>query len=284
MNILLLGATGYLGGNIAHRLSEDGHELFCAIRNTSDTSRIEDIPSISFISSNKSEIEITMKHSGIDWVINSVCTYKRNDTLYGDMLSSNILYPLEVLNLAVKYQVKNFITIGTSLPENLNLYSFTKNKYSEFGKFLCKMDDINFADLKLEIFYGGLFEPEDRFISSCIKKLRNNEPLSLTRGIQKRDLVRVEDVVAIISEIVASDYLKNYMSLSIGSGENHSIVEIMEFLKSEIGSESELKFGDIISREGEPDTLADVSWYKDIGYTLQYGFFDGLREECKTKC
>ena len=283
MNILILGATGYLGGNITYRLAQDGHTLYCVIRNTSDTSRIEEIDSVNFISNDMDEIDIVFKHSHIDWVVNCVCSYKANDTLYGDILSSNIFFPLAVLNLAVKNNIKNFMTIGTSLPKNLNFYSFTKNSYSEFGSFFCKTDDINFADLKLEMFYGGLFEPENRFISSCIKKLSNNEVISLTEGNQKRDIVRVEDVVSIISELISSDYIRHYMSLPVGSGENHSIKEILEFMKREMDSKSELRFGDIQSRENEPDTLADISWFKDIGYNLKFSFFEGLSAECNIK-
>lgn len=280
MNILVLGATGYLGGNIVHRLAQDGHTQICVVRGTSDTSRIEGIQNVVFVSNDLSEVEVVFKYSHIDWVINSVCTYKTNNTLYGDMLASNILFPLGVLNIAVKYNIKNFITIGTSLPEELNMYSFTKHKYGEFGKFLCNKDDINFADLKLEMFYGGMFEPENRFVSSCASKLRNNEPVSLTEGKQRRDLVRVEDVVEIISKLITSNYLNHYMSLPIGSGENHSIIEILEFMKKEMNSDSELQFGVIPCREGEPDTLADISWYRDIGYNLMYSFFDGLKREC----
>lgn len=155
MNVLILGAMGYLGGNIVHRLAQDDHKQICVVRGSSDTSRIEDIQNVSFVSSDLSEIEVFFKYSRIDWVINSVCTYKTNNKLYGDMLVLNILFPRGVFNLAVKYNVKNFITIGTSLPENINFYSFTKHKYGKFGKFLCETDDINFVDLKLEMFYGA---------------------------------------------------------------------------------------------------------------------------------
>lgn len=170
------------------------------------------------------------------------------------------------------------MTIGTGLPENFNVYSFTKAKFSDFGKFLSIKDGINFADLRLEMFYGGENEPDSRFMRSCRLKMMNNEPVDLTEGTQLRDIVRVEDVLEIILKLLESDYVRGYKILPIGSGEQHSIREIMEYMKESIGSTSELKFGAVPIRDREPDTLADISWYKDIDYTLKYSFFDGLKE------
>lgn len=280
MNIMILGATGYLGGNIVNKLIDDNHHVICVTRVTSDTSRLTNLRNMTFISNDLSGIEIALKHNNIDWIVNSVCTYKANASLYGDMLESNLLFPLEVLNLAVKHGVKNFITIGTSLPEKIDLYSFTKHKYGEFGEFLCAGNEINFADLKLEMFYGGLFEPDNRFISSCKKKLLNNESIALTSGVQKRDIIHVEDVVSIISKLISSNYIKGYISLPVGSGEQHSIIEILEYMKKSMNSSSKLEFGVVPSRKYEPDTLADISWYNDIGYSLKFSFFDGLAKEC----
>ena len=65
------------------------------------------------------------------------------------MLESNLIFPLGVLNMGIKYGVKNYISLGTSLPSDFNFYSFTKGKFSDFGQYLCKTDDFNFADLKL---------------------------------------------------------------------------------------------------------------------------------------
>ena len=64
----------------------------------------------------------------------------------------------------------------------------------------------------------------------------------------------------------------------MGTGENHSIREIVEFLKEQTGSSSELVFGARPDREGgEPDTLADMSWYTGRGLSLKYGYFEGLK-------
>lgn len=279
MKILLLGSTGYLGGNIAYKLIEEGHDVICVVRRTSDTSRLDAIGAY-LVSNEPGELELILKHNHIDWVINGVATYKTNDTLYGDMLDSNIIFPLGILNLAVKYHVKNYITIGTSLPDEFNLYSFTKCKFADFGRYLTKQDNINFADLKLEMFYGGLFEPENRFLSSCKEKMLRNEDVDLTEGHQKRDLIRVEDVVGIISKIIETDYLNGYKKLPIGSGEQHSIREIMQDIRRTTGSSSRLNFGAVPSRIGEPETIADTTWYKDIDYKLKYNFIQGLEDWC----
>lgn len=43
MNILILGATGYLGSKIVHNLIEKGHYLVCTKRATSDLCRLKDL-------------------------------------------------------------------------------------------------------------------------------------------------------------------------------------------------------------------------------------------------
>lgn len=278
--IMVLGATGYLGWNIVRRLSDDAYyDITCVVRKTSDISRLRKLH-VNIISNDLSEIEIFLKCNSVDYVINGVCTYKSNDTLYEELLASNMIFPLSILNLAVKYGVANFITMGTSLPQNTNIYSFSKSKFSEFGSFLSKSDGINFGDLKLEMFYGGEYEPSDRFISSCKQKLKNNQELKLTEGFQKRDLIRVEDIVNIIALIIETNILNGYMCLPIGSGEQHSIREIIEFMRDEIKSKSILNWGTVPSRISEPNTLADIKWYRELNYTLKYSFWDGLRKEC----
>ncbi len=284
MTIMLLGGTGYLGGNIARHLSGEGHTVICVVRRTSDISRLRSIQNggIRLISNDAAQLELTFQQDHVDWVINSVCTYKPNNSLYGDMLESNVIFPLGVLNLAIKYHVRNFLTMGTGLPHGFNVYSFTKSKFSEFGKYLSEKDGINFAELVLEIFYGGSDEPDSRFLRSCCKKLVKNETLQLTEGSQKRDIIRVEDILPIISALVESGFVSGYRALPVGSGEQHSIREIMEFAKRHLASGSELEFGALPSRAGEPDTLADISWYKEIGYKMKYGYFEGLEDYCKT--
>ena len=284
MKILVLGGTGYLGTNIVRALSECGHKLTCIVRPSSNYGRISVIPDVRLISSDISEIEAEISTNSYDWVINSVCTYRQNESLYLDMMEANFIFPVKVLNLAAKHHVPNFMTMGTTLPGSFNMYSFTKFKLSETGKYFSEHEGlINFVELRLEMFYGsypgGTDEPEGRFIRSSILKLCRNEPLLLTAGTQKRDVVHVEDIAGIVQKVIHADF-RGYRVRPVGTGEQHSIREIMEFLHMVINSRSRLEFGAVPSRAGEPNTLADTSWYAELGYKLKHTFWGGLEAEC----
>lgn len=56
--------------------------------------------------------------------------------------------------------------------------------------------------------------------------------------------------------------MKGYMSLPVGLGGNCSIRDIICYMKEQAGSSSDLLFGSIPLRNGEPDTLANISWFK----------------------
>lgn len=277
MNILILGGTGYLGNNIIHRLSEDKHNIFCTVHTRSNKQKEIDVD---YIGCRLEDIENLFLHTKIDWVVNAVCVYNSNESLYDDMIDANIVFPLKVLNIAAKYGVNNYITMGTSLPKYTNMYSLTKHMFFELAYYLSKEKMINFIELRLEMFYGGESEPEDRFIPRCIKKLILNEPLFLTEGTQKRDLIRVEDVVEIVALLIRNNFTSILKILPVGSGENHSIREIVYYLSNCVRSKSELHFGNVTGRPKEPDTLSDIRWYSELKFSTKYSFFEGLSEEC----
>lgn len=279
MNIMLLGGTGYLGGNIASYLVKQGHNVFCIVRQSSDINFLKNL-GVRIVFSEWDQIEKVFMCEKIDWVVNSVCTRELTPDRYSNIFDSNMFFPLNVLSLAIKYKVDNYVTMGTGLPTEFNIYAFSKNKFSEIGEFLSKVNNINFVELRLEMLYGGKNEPETCFIKNCCRKMIRNDSLLLTTGNQKRDIIRVEDVTEIIGILLKSNYVKGYQVLPVGSGEQHSIREIVTYMKQIMHSNSDLQFGKIADRLGEPDTLADISWLKNIGYELQYTYFEGLKEEC----
>lgn len=129
MNILVLGGNGYLGSKLIAQLVQKKENVFSTIREQSDLSRLNEVRNnISFVKAEYADIKRLLSDENIDCVVNMVCDYGRKCNR--DMIYSNLMFPLEVLELASTYKVDQFIAIDTALPKNLNLYSFTKNSFS----------------------------------------------------------------------------------------------------------------------------------------------------------
>jgi CDP-paratose synthetase len=178
-----------------------------------------------------------------------------------------------------------FISVGSSIPSNLNLYSLTKKQFSEIGIFFHQLRKIEFVNLLLESFYG-IDEPHDRFITNSILKLKSNQELPLTEGIQKRDYILIDDVIEILFFLLdcdlSSGVFHSEITIPVGSGISPSIKEIILFLHGETKSSSSLLFGAKPMRENEPSTVANLSMLRSIGFNKKITpWKDGMRKVIK---
>ncbi len=276
MRIFVCGGTGYVGRRLVHRFIELGYEVCCIIREEADCFS-EDIERLSYCKNDEESIYSEMSKNRYDCVVNLVCSYQTKDALYGDIIESNLTFPLMVLNNAVRCRISNFITIGTGLPEDFNMYSFAKKRFADFGKFYCNKHNINFFELELQMIYGP-GEPKNRFLPSSIEKMRNGEDVKLTIGTQKRDIIHIDDVINVIECIINQNVCKGYHSISVGTGDAPTIREIIEYVHELLSSESELLFGAIPMREDEPDCVADIDAMKKMGIYVRYSWKEGLKK------
>lgn len=264
MDYLILGGNGFLGSKIVKKLLSEGANVTCVKRDSSELSRLQDfIEKITWISNALPEIEDYFKNHNVDCVINIACNYGRQSVLYGDVLEANIEFPLKVLNKMTEYGVRRFLTIGTGLPDELNMYSFSKKMFSEFGRFYHEKHGIDFYNLKLEMFYGP-DEPKDRFIPSVIDSLLKGKDVDTSIGTQKRDIIYVEDIVKAVFMVLDSN-LKGYYEIPVGTGVAPSISELLDYIKVQTKSTAQIHKGAYPMRADEPDCVADISFLKSIG-------------------
>lgn len=261
MNFLVLGGNGYLGSKVVRRLLNENHKIVCTKRILSNLSRVEGID-INWISSDVNEIETAMKYYHFDFVLNLACNYGGNGT-NDDVWKTNLEFPLSILYKTVENKTKNFMTIGTGLPDYFNIYSFSKKLFSEFGRFYAKEYNINFYNMKLEMFYGA-DEPSDRFLSSIIHNMLKGEEVNTTLGTQKRDIIAVCDVVEAIIMVLNAN-IKGYHEISIGTGVAPTISDVIDYIWKETGTNSKLNKGAIPMRKNEPDCVADLTFLRSIG-------------------
>ena len=264
MNFLILGGNGYIGSKITRRLLEDGHTVVCTKRVTSDLSRLSDLQEkIRWIPSSVDGVKSAMQYIKFDYVLNMACNYGKNHILYDEVIDANIEFPLDVLNVAVNDGIKNYITIGTGLPDELNMYSFSKKMFSEFGRFYAEKHNISFCSILLEMFYGA-DEPDNRFLPSVISKMIAGNPVDTTTGTQHRDIICADDIVKAILLIIDSN-LDGYHEIPVGTGVAPTISEIVDYIWNETGRKSVVNKGTIPMRDNEPDCLADTTILKSMG-------------------
>ena len=281
MNVLLLGGNGYLGSKVAHMLVGTGHGVVCTKRPLSDLSRIEDIiDKLTLIPASVDSVESASQYISFDYVINTACNYGRSDSLYDSVIEANIEFPLRVLNKIAESGKCNYLTIGTGLPDLLNMYCFTKKIFNEFGRFYCDKHSVNFCCLTLEMLYGA-DEPVNRFFPSVIRKMLNGEDVETTIGTQHRDIISVSDVVNAISMVISAG-LAGYREIPVGTGEAPSISEIIDFMWEMTGRKSQIKKGAIPMRFNEPDCVADVSILRSIGEWSPIRWKEGIKDMIDT--
>ncbi len=280
MNVLILGGNGYIGSKITRQLVNEGYQVVCTKRPFSDTARLNDISDdIKWIPASIDAVESALQYMKFDYVLNMVCNYGRGNALYHDVIEANIVFPLKVLASAVDHGTKKFLTIGTGLPDNLNMYSFSKKKFNEFGNFFVEKHGITFNSLALEMFYGA-DEPQNRFLPSIIQKMINGEDVDTTFGKQHLDIIAAEDVVKAIRLIMDSDCV-GFNEIPIGTGESPSISEIIDFIWDETGRKSKVNKGAIPMRDNEPDCVADTSVISSITEWKPIHWKSGLRKMIK---
>lgn len=275
-NILVLGGNGYLGSKIINELLSNDN-VFCTVKSGEGLNLLQQKQNIHIISDDIDEIKNVILSNEIDVLINTVCCYERNGIALTDVINANLVFPILIISFAIENCVKRIITIDTSLPKNVNLYSMTKKTVAEIGEYYCdNYQNLIFYNVLLENFYGK-DEPKNRFLHIMVDKLKKNEPLDLTSGTQRRDFIYIDDALSAFNILVNNDDV-GYHNVPVGTGEGPTIKDVICYLKEIIGSESALRFGAVVSRKNEPDCIADSSYLAKYGFKIKYPYRVGLKE------
>lgn len=275
MKIAVLGSTGYIGQRIVRALFNDDveHQIYCIHRSSSDLSIYDDVKDkLHFCTSYYQDmLECFTAGEAFDVIINASCSYMRNSTAE-QITESNLIFPLRALNMAVENPSNKtiFISLGTGLPDDFNIYTYAKAQLNSFGHFWgYDKRQIYYVNIEMQNFFGP-DEPANRFLPSCIDKMKRNEPVPLTNGLQKRDFFYVDEVISAIMLIIKHPELPRYLDIPLGSGEAPTIREFITYIRDKMGSSSELQFGAVPTRVNEPSIWADLSTYHMLGGRIKY--------------
>lgn len=275
--ILITGINGFLGSNVAKRLSIN-HTILGLVRNPENLHRIKGNNFEIYKSDEAGIKELFEKHK-VDVVIHTATSYGRNNQTVDEISQTNFQFPLRLLDMAIKNGVKAFINSDTVLDRFVNLYSLTKCQFADWLYF--RSNQIKVINLQLEHFYGPGCD-NTNFITMMIGRLKNNEShIDLTKGEQKRDFIYFDDTVDAYELMVNKiDSLANaYNNFQVGSGKVVAIKELLNELKKLTNSSTLLNFGAVPYRENElMISTTDNSGLVALGWQAKTTLTEGLKK------
>ncbi|MGK0599166.1 NAD-dependent epimerase/dehydratase [Yokenella regensburgei] len=268
----MTGANGYLGSQLASHYT-DKHSVACLVRR-----EIKGGNNKLFISTTDNNWIDQIIDFRPDVVINAIACYGRNSEPFSELLNSNVLFPISLLEALSRLKI-TFINCGTSLPENLNAYSYTKQKLSEMIGFVISGTDNKYIELKLEHFFGA-FDSDSKFTSMIIRKCLNNENIRLTSGEQIRDFIYIKDLLFAFDCILNNvNLFEKTHTIEIGTGVPISIRNFVETVHNITGSRSMLEFGAVSQRTNElMYSCANIKSLENIGWHNKYSLSNAISE------
>lgn len=277
ITVFMTGATGYLGSNVAKMLLNNGYKVIAVKRQKSNTNRINSILiNPNFLLFDVDEIKQIFEMQNVDLVLHLATCYGRNNETKAEIHQSNVFFPTQILELAIKKNVPYFINTHTVLKASVNVYSSTKHQfYNHFNA--SKKSFKNIVNIIPEYFYG----PQDddwKLITMILSKLANNEPsIDFSNGSQKRNFVYIDDMVEAFRIIIENLFLiKTENQIYIGSNEIFTIKQLAEICKSKMpNTQTQYNFGIL------PDRVDEIEYYSNekitnLGWMVKTTIEEGI--------
>jgi CDP-paratose synthetase len=277
--ILITGGTGFLGANLINKLSQTTNNLIILKRSTSDLRHIHNhLNDCKFYDIDNLDLDILFKENSIDIIVHAATNYGRGAEEDSEIINTNILFPLNLLNLSIKYRVEVFINFSTALSKNINPYTISKNHFQDWLSL--KKDKIKVINLVLEYIYGP-FDRDWKFITMVIRKLlKNVDYIEFSSGVQKRDFIFIDDVVdAFLLILFKIDSINTGISIPIGSGKCYELKQIVQLCHNYLpNSKTKLLFDVLQDRKNEIyESCADLSTLNSLGWSPRYSIELGIK-------
>ena len=276
MNVLLTGATGFLGSRVVRELMARGHRVSALRRTTSNAWRLADAEAaIDWYPLDEGGIEQAFATAPVDAVVHTATSYGRRGESISEILHTNLALPVLLLERAIAARVKTFVTTGTVLPAETSDYARSKQQFSAWARRMTTGTPTRFVEAAIELMFGPM-DDEWKLVPMLVQRcLQGDRPIELTLGEQRRDLVYVDDVARAVC-LLAEDHRVNGR-VEVGTGQAISIRDLALRVRERTRSEADLRFGALEYRPHEVMCYrADVRVMKSLGWSPQVALDDGL--------
>jgi nucleoside-diphosphate-sugar epimerase len=284
--LLITGSTGFLGSNLIKKLIKKKYFIICLVRNKSNFENVKNFRKhryIKFFNYEKKGLRKVFLDYRIDGVIHCATNYGLNLTTSHEIIDSNLIFPLKILELSAKSGVKFFINSDTILNKNISEYTLSKNQFNEWLKLYSKK--IRCCNVKLEHFYGPGDNKTKFVIDLILSFLSRKKNIDFTPGNQKRDFIYIDDVVEAFIKILNFSLYNNfnYEEFEVGTQKYLKLKKFVRTVKNlSKNRETNLNFGALKYRKNEKMNInINIKSLKKIGWRPKVSLRQGLLKTIK---
>lgn len=293
MKILITGGAGFIGSNLAKKLIERGDDV-CIIDNFNDyydpklkEARIKvllkgckfklyrgDIRDVKLIDRifKKEKIDKVVHLAGMAGVRNSLL----DPLLYEEV---NVRGTMNLLEAAVKYNIKNFIFASSSsvygnnkkvpfsetdpVDTPISPYAATKKCMELIAHVYSHVHGLKVTGLRFFTVYGPWGRP-DMALFKFTKNILENKSIDVyNKGKMSRNFTYVDDIVSGVITILDSDL--EYGVMNIGGDREETLMRFIEVIEKNLGKVAKknmmpMQTGDV------PSTVADIKKLRKMGW------------------
>jgi len=305
MKILITGGAGFIGSNLAKQLMDRGDDVV-AVDNFND-----------YYDPTLKEARITKYLKGYDYALHraDIRDFEALDRIFSQEKPDKIVHlaamagvrnslldpflyeevnirgTLNLLELAVKYKVKNFVYASSSsvygnnkkvpfsesdsVDTPISPYAATKKSTELFAHMYSHIYGLNTTGLRYFTVYGPWGRP-DMALFKFTKNIIEGLPIEVYNyGDMTRNFTYVDDIVSGTITVLDADLKCEIMN--IGGDTEEKLTRFIEVIEKELGMEAKKEMMPI--QPGDvPSTVADISKLRALGWAPVTGIDDGIRK------
>lgn len=296
--VIITGATGFIGANLARRLLYDGHNIHLLVPPGYNTWRIAAIRTDVHIY----EVDFTDGEALIrvvanirpDWVFHLAAHGAYSwQTDIRQMVQTNIIGTINLVEACIKTGFEAFVNTGSSSEygfkdnaphetewlEPNSYYAVTKASATLFCRYIAQSRGVHLPTLRLYSIYGPYEEPTRLIPTLILQALKGNLPPLVNPDIA-RDYTYVEDVnEAYILAAIRSKQEPGAV-YNVGTGVQTSIRQVVEIVRRVLGVAIEPRWGSMSERQWDTNIWVSENQKirNELGWQPRYTFEQGFRK------